>query len=395
MTVLTAWKTEKALPIISVITFIGFLDTPLLIPVIALYAAKLGSSIGIIGIIVGLYSLTNTLANIFFGRLVDRFGYRMPLFAGLIGDAVSMFLYSLCRLPVQLALVRVLHGISGGVVGPATMSAIAEHSQEQRKGRGMAFYGIALAAATLVGYGLSGFLASSFGFRVIFWMGAGLLIFGVILSLFLPNTKKMAAASSEVSSAGSWAKIRELLARRELVIAYMAIFAQYFTFGGVVTLLPLYVKGLGMEALHVGILMAIFAVVFLILQFPVGILSDRMGRIRPIFAGIGLSAFALVVMSTVNSFAMLAIAMAIYGIAYGTLFPSISAVVVDNSTSGERGIATGIFHAMLTSGVALGAPLMGWIGEMAGVRSGLLLTSIIMIAALLIILGLARGHRQT
>ena len=221
-----------------------------------------------------------------------------------------------------------------------------------------------------------------------------MLILGVILSLYLPRTKKTAEASSEISVAGGWAKVRELLAKRELVIAYTAIFAQYFTFGGVVTLLPLHVRGLGMEALHVGMLLAVFAVVFLILQLPVGILSDRLGRLRPIMAGMGLSAFALVVMSTVSSFSMLVIAMALYGIAYGTLFPSISAVVVDSSTSGERGMATGIFHALLTLGVGFGAPVMGWLGGMAGVKSGLLLTSVIMVAALFIILGLARGHKQ-
>ena len=103
-------QTRRVLPIISVVTFLGFLDTHLLIPIIALYASELGASLGIIGLIIGLYSLTNTPANILFGRLIDRIGYKVPLIAGLIGDALSMFLYSVCRLPVHLALVRVLHG---------------------------------------------------------------------------------------------------------------------------------------------------------------------------------------------------------------------------------------------------------------------------------------------
>jgi hypothetical protein len=36
--------------------------------------------------------------------LIDRIGYKIPLIAGLIGDTLSMFLYSLSRLPVHLAL---------------------------------------------------------------------------------------------------------------------------------------------------------------------------------------------------------------------------------------------------------------------------------------------------
>ena len=54
MNSLTKTKGVKVLPVISVVTFLGFLDTHLLIPVIALYACELGAGIGIIGLIVGL-----------------------------------------------------------------------------------------------------------------------------------------------------------------------------------------------------------------------------------------------------------------------------------------------------------------------------------------------------
>ena len=147
-------RTKRVLPLTSVITFLGFLDTHLLIPIIALYASGLGASIGIVGLIIGLYSITNTIANILSGRLIDRVGYKVPLVAGLIGDALGMFFYSLCRLPIHLALVRVFHGMSGGLVGPATMSITADYSGRTQKGRAMGFYGMSLAAATLVGYGL-------------------------------------------------------------------------------------------------------------------------------------------------------------------------------------------------------------------------------------------------
>ncbi len=77
---------RRVLPITFGVTFLGFLDTNLLIPVMALYASELGASVGIVGLIVGLYSVTNTPANILFGRLIDRVGYKVPLIAGLIGD---------------------------------------------------------------------------------------------------------------------------------------------------------------------------------------------------------------------------------------------------------------------------------------------------------------------
>ena len=119
---------RRATPLNLAITFLGFLDTHMLIPVIALYASSLGASLGSTGLIIGLYSITNTPANIIFGRLVDKFGSRRLLIFGLLGDSIGMFLYSLCRLPLHLSFVRAFHGISGGLVGPATLSVTAKQA---------------------------------------------------------------------------------------------------------------------------------------------------------------------------------------------------------------------------------------------------------------------------
>jgi len=379
-------QASKVLPVISVVTFLGFLDTHLLIPIISLYATELGASVGMVGLVIGLYSIVNTPANIFWGRLVDRVGYKLPLIVGLVGDALGMFLYSVCRLPVHLGLVRVLHGITGGVVGPATMSSIVHHGDGTRKGRAMALYGISLAAATLVGYGLSGFIVSRLGYKAVFLAGAVLLVAGAIISLWLPGSGQRDLTGSRASHGEGWQKARDFLRRKGLLSAYCAVFAQYFTFGGVVTLLPLYVRSLGMDAFHVGVLLAAFAVMFIILQLPIGSLSDRVGRLAPTAAGLSLGIVALVLMPRMASFPLLVAVMAVYGVAYGTIFPSISAMVADQTAPEERGMATGIFHALLTAGVAIGAPVMGWVGGAVGVQMGLILSAGIMVLALLVAL---------
>lgn len=169
---------RSVLSITAVITFFGFLDTHLLIPILALYTAELGANIGTVGLVIGLYSITNTPANILFGRLIDRIGYHLPLVGGLLGSSLSMFLYTVSRVPIHLAMVRVVYGITGVPIGPATMSVFADYSSETRKGRAMGLYGMALASATLVGYGVSGVLASRLGYRVVFFLGSLILILG-------------------------------------------------------------------------------------------------------------------------------------------------------------------------------------------------------------------------
>ncbi len=378
-------QAKTVFPLNFIVTFLGFLDTHLLIPIVALYAWDLGASVGMIGLIVGLYSIANTPANILFGRVVDRVGYKKPLIIGLMGDAIAMCCYAVCRLPFHLALVRLFHGVSGGMVGPATMSVTAEQAAYGQKGRAMGFYGMAMGMATLVGYGLSGVMASRLGYGFIFYFGSGMLLLGVLLAVVMPKVKAPATAM-KTSLSQDLKKIGGLLRRRGLVTSYCSIFAQYFAFGGVVTLLPLYVKGLGMGAFHVGMLLATFAIVFTLLQFPSGAIADRVGRRVPITSALGLCVVSLVVMPALGTFALLAVIMAVYGSAYALLFPSISALVVDNTAPDERGRATGIFHALLTAGVATGAPLMGWVAHLVGISLGLALCSCAAALALIIAL---------
>ncbi len=378
-------RSRLVLPIISVVTFLGFLDTTLLLPIMSFYAAELNAGPGMAGLIIGLYSMTNTPFNILFGRLIDRVGHKLPLVVGLIGDALSMFLYSVCRLPVHLGLVRAFHGISGAVVGPATMSIVADYPAGTRKGRAMGFYGMSLAAANLLGFGLSGVIVSRLGYKVLFYFGTGLLVAGTALSLLLPGGRKE-VDKTQVKHSGGFKQVRDLIKRKGLFVAYCSIFAQYFSFGGVVTLLPLHVESMGMEAFDVGMLMATFAVLFIVVQFPSGALSDRLGRLLPTAAGLGLGIIALVVLPSLVTFPLLAVVMGLYGLAFGVIFPSISALITDHSLPEERGMATGVFHALLTSGVAIGAPIMGWVGELVGIQRGLLLTPIIMLLALAVAL---------
>ena len=381
MQVAEAEQPRRTLPIVSVVTFTGFLDTTLLVPIIALYAEELGAGIGITGLVVGLYSIVNTPANVFFGRLVDRLGHKLPLVFGLLGDALAMVFYSLCHLPLHLGLVRTFHGITGAVVGPATMSAIASYATAEREGRAMSVYGISIAAAHLVGFGVGGVMFSRLGHDWLFFFGAAMLVGGAGLGLLLPaGGGRIRVEPTETG--GSIRIVKDLVRRKGLAVAYGSVFAQYFSFGGVVTLLPAYVSDIGMDAFHVGMLLTVFSVVFIIAQFPSGMLSDRAGRWLPIVAGLVLGIVSLALLPVPTRFPLLASVMVLYGLAYGLLFPSVSALVADHSHPDERGVATGIFHALLTAGVAIGAPVMGGIGELVGVRTGLMLTSVVMALAL-------------
>ena len=368
-----------AFVLITIITFLGFLDTTLLVPVISTYATGIGASVGISGLVIGLYSITNTPSSIFFGRLIDRVGYKTPLILGLAADAGFLFLYGLTGNPLQLASVRAAHGISGGIAGPATMAAISGLASTGGRAKTMSAYGMALAFGNLVGFAASGIIVTRFSYQALFWTASGLVLMAVIFSMMLPRPPRLLASAVPQYTRVS---IRSLLRKKPLLASYACIFAQYFTLGSVVTLLPLYAKTLGLEPMHTGMILAAFTVTFIIVQFPSGHISDKVGRLPPMVAALVIGMVALLGLPFLKTFPLLAAAMGLYGISYGLLFPSVSALVADHTAEHERGTGMGIFHAMLTAGVAIGAPVMGGVGERIGLDKGLLATPAVLVAAL-------------
>lgn len=365
------------------ITLLGFLDTHLLIPVIALYAVSLGGQAGTAGFIVGVYSITNTFANVLGGRLVDRYGFRRPLIAGLIGDTISMLAYAFCFFPWHIALVRAFHGFTGGLVGPSTMSSLASLSKAGEKGRAMGIYGAAIALATLIGYGGGGLIASKLGYNYVFFTGGFLLLIGIILAFYMPRSnleKKPAVTRQE-----GWATVLKLLKSPALSIPYWTIFAQYFAFGAIVTLLPLYLSSLNLEAYHMGILLSAFSLVFIVVQFIGGRLSDARGRLLPALIGIVLAVIGVIALPLSGAFSLMLLCMLIFGIGFGFIFPSVCAIVVDETVASEYGAATGIFHALITIGVAVGAPLMGWLAHFLGIQVSLSMAALPLAAGIFIV----------
>lgn len=366
-----------------IITLIGFLDTHLLIPVMALYATALGADVLLVGIIVGIYSLSNTIANVVGGRLVDSYGYKRVLVSGLAGDMLAMLAYAFCAVPWQLTIVRFIHGLTGGMVGPSSMSAQAVLSSRSKMTSSMGYYGAAIALATLLGYGGGGVVASRLGYNYVFYIGAILLFISIVLACFLPGRN---GAESGVYHRYSLKGLKLLLGEEKLIIAYITVWAQYFAFGGIVALLPLYINVLGLAPYHVGILLACFSVAFILVQILGGRAESYSKQLKFVLAGIALAVAGIALLPLSGILWVMLLMMLLYGVGFGLIFPSISSMVVDVMDSSAHGIRTGIFHALVTTGVAVGAPVMGWIASVTGLKIGISMSCMPLLVALLILI---------
>ena len=155
--------------------------------------------------------------------------------------------------------------------------------------------------------------------------------------------------------------------RRVVVALSISTFVEWAGAGSMMPLLPLYLRKLGAPVALVGVVLAAFFVFAILVQYPIGRLSDRIGR-RP------------VQLSGLVTYAVASAAFALIGTPIAALFvrglQGAGAGVVDvanNATVGEvvspsqQGRAYGALFGSRTVGLAIG-PLVGGAVGLAGMR---------------------------
>ncbi len=378
---------KKLLLLVFGITFLGFIDTQMTVPIMRLYADSLGATVAIAGFIIGMYSIINTPANIVFGPLIDKFGRKIPLIIGLGGDAICMFVYTLCSTSQHLFVVRGLHGLSGAVLGLATASMVADYSPMEKRGRSMGFYAIAMGLAPLIGMMICGIIMRNpAGFNMVFYTGSALLLAAVILAFLLPQTEAKGKAESI-----DFKKIGVIAVKKANIASYATIFSQWFMMGVITVLLPSYMVNLGMTAFHVAMVMVAVTATCAAFSYPAGLLSDKVGRKIPSLIGLSLLVIAINLIPMVTSFGQLIGLGMLQGIGMGCILPSALALISDNTEKGERGTAMGIFHALITLGVAVGAPVTGVLARGVGTSLAMHLSTLMPIAAIIAVMVLVKA----
>lgn len=369
-------------------TFMGTMDSNAMVPVIALYAIELDPLIDplLIGIIVAMYSIVHIPANIVFGRLADKIGLRFPFIIGLTWDAVSVLLYAVAADPFQLLLVRMSHGLGGGFVGPSSMGMASRMAPEERKGRMMAKYGMALALSVIVGFAIGGMVIDRFGYHPFFYVLSAMLFVAVGFALRVKEPEGFQRVKSRFSE-----DLRDFIAmlrRKAVLLSYSSIFSLYFLMGAFTVLVPLYMKDLGMGPTEVVIAFSTFAILSVMIHYPSGILCDKIGAKVPALAGLIAITIAMLMIPYFNTLPSLLPAMVIFGVGHGLVFPSSSTMVVRGTKKEVRGMASGVFYALLVAGVAVGAPIAGFVAGLSSYGLGMQSAAIVSImgAVLLVVL---------
>ncbi len=375
------------------VVFAAFFDLFVQFPTIAPHAEGLGASAAMVGIIVAAYSFTNLFGNLGAGFVLDRWGRRTPLVVGMAIAIVAVLSYSLVQTPVQMIAARAVHGIGAAVLAPGAFSIIGDRAASDRWGQAMGLTGALIAIAALVGPPVAGILRDAWSADAVYIVDAALLFTTLIVFLLITrdsSTSALKAAPSPSPNTLTWRN-------PGLWSAYGAAFAITVGIGALVTHLPLVLQDQGETAARTGYTFAIYALVaMIVMASPISRAGDRFGRFGPLILGLLGVAAGLSVLGVFTGYAAIAAGMAVFGLGYGLVFPAATALVIGATGADRRGMAFGIFYAVYSLGVVVGASASGRLSELGDNSVGLpfLAAAAVVIAAVPAVAALRRAARN-
>ncbi|KXU87025.1 MFS transporter permease [Caballeronia megalochromosomata] len=239
-----------------------------------LTAQDVGNCIGILGLSWGVFAAL-------MGGISDKIGRRKVLIPAIIAFSLLSGFSGVAGGLASLLAVRALMGVAEGSFCPTSFAATADASHPKRRGFNL---GLQQSGFALFGLALSPIIATQL-LNVVSWRWVFALVSvpGLILGLLMffvirePRTAEPARADQPVQTAkGSW---RDVLKRRNIPVAMVALFCAMTGVFVLGAMLPLYLtEYLALDTQRMGIVVSAIGFGGFVGQFGLPGLSDLVGR---------------------------------------------------------------------------------------------------------------------
>nr|WP_097160263.1 MFS transporter [Bacillus oleivorans] len=367
---------------VFLIIFCSFFDLFAQLPIITPLATSLGATPFLTGLAVGMYSFSNTVGNVASGFITDKRGPSFILKTGLFLTGVILILYSLATNAWLLLMIRFLHGLSAGLIAPAAFTYLANSADREKKGKSSALTGAFVGLAAIIGPAFSGIVASQTNEITVLSMTAAFMLLLAGLALFLlPKNQKRSAGENQLERL----PVRSLFHNPLIIKSFAGAFFLMFSQGVLAYMLPLKVDQLGFDTRTSGMMLSTFGIVaVLVFVLPINRLFDIIKPIKTLSSGMTAMGLSLILISSSQNISILYVLMALYGVGFAFLFPSLNTLLIEATVETHRGKAYGYFYAFFSFGVVFGSGVTGLLELSA--NQGFVLTGIVLIGVAMFIL---------
>lgn len=354
------------------------------------------------GVVVAASPLLELFTVLFIGAMVDRYGRRELLLLGLFIGAVSLYLIATTTNPFALFFINAFHGIAAGTILVSSLTLIADYAPPKSRGREMGGFDAINLLGWIVGFVIGFVMKEVFisNLNYTFIIAGSLALFGFAYSyLNVTEPKKKEFVSERLG----FNNIVPVLKQKSVMLLTLPWFVVFIMIGAVMAFLPR-ATHTGGEFQISGYTMALYVIAggigLILTQIFYGKLSDRYGRMPILFIGaigfvglmctVGLGYFTADTEDTVsikNNIIGLWPLLGIFGLMALAFGPSSLASLADEADKKRRGVTMGVYSLVISAGIIIGPPVVGYLKERfggAGVLVFLIICAIFMLVFVLL-----------
>lgn len=331
------------------------------------------------GLMTTVFMLAAIVTRPFVGFLMHRINVKKMSMITLIFVSITLTIGYNQESVGFLLLLRVFHGIGFGIMTTVLATLATNIIPKKRLGEGVGYYSLATSVATS--------MAPMFALALLAYLPFNLLliisiIFAVATFFFSFLIKSPQIPVSNQTNVKKLPFKESLFDKKAFIPSICCAFFS-ITLGGVVSFL----RELGKEENLGGSTSLFFLVVAIIMLIsrPIsGKLYDRFGHKIIIYPASICGMISMFLLSITHSTTILLIAGFFYGIAYGTITPTLQALAVSLVSKEKQGTANAMYFSSMDLGMAIGSTGLGFLASMTGYHF-IYGCSIISIALLLVV----------
>ncbi|OLR91472.1 MFS transporter [Actinokineospora bangkokensis] len=368
--------------VLAVANFVIAVGFGLVAPALPAFARGFNVSVTAASVVVSAFAVSRLVFAPAGGRLVTRVGERWVYLSGLSIVALSTGACAFAADYWQLLVLRGVGGIGSTMFTVSGVGLLVRLTPPPLRGRASGLWGSSFLLGNLAGPLLGGGLVT-ISIRAPFLVYAGALVVAVlVVGVLLRDTVPAGrAAAGEVT-----VSLREALISGAYRAALVSGFAQGWSFGVRVSLLPLFVvEVLARDEAFAGTALAVFAAGNVAMLLVSGRLSDRVGRKPLVVLGLGVLAAGTVWSGVAGSVPLFLLATVVAGLGTGLLTPPQQAAVADVLGSGARGgQVLAVFQMATDVGAVLGPVATGLLADHFSYTTAFTVTGALALVALLV-----------
>lgn len=367
-------KTFIALFFTNVSTFLVFYG---LVSALPLYAVGvLQRTDDEAGLLLSIFLLSAIIVRPFTGKILDHFGKRKMLWMSLILYLVCTVLYYFVT-PFEILLgLRFFQGIWFSIITTACVSIVADIVPQARRGAGIGYFNMSANLAIVLGPFIALIILQYFSFDVLFLVLSGLMLFGSLSALVVPNHQLQGKEVKRFKIT-----FADLFERNAIPSALLSSLIA-FSYSGILSYITIYAQEKNVLD-WVSMFYLALAAVMLVTRPYTGRIYDEKGAKFVVIPGLIVFALGLLILSYIGSGFGFIIAGAFIGLGYGAAVPSMQTIAVQSSDINRSSYATATFFTFFDIGVSIGSYILGIIALQLGYRSMYLTTVAVIFLALM------------